>query len=67
MTQKRRDFIKQIGILGASTGLVGTVPMTDVLYPESEEKTVDDFASDKPFVLNIFTDYRCALSVASAR
>jgi sulfur-oxidizing protein SoxB len=63
MTQKRRDFIKQIGILGASTGLVGTVPMTDVLYPESEEKTVDDFASDKPFVLNILqtTDVHCQL------
>jgi sulfur-oxidizing protein SoxB len=63
MTQKRRDFIKQIGILGASTGLVGTVPMTDVLYPESEEKTVDDFASDKPFVLNVLqtTDVHCQL------
>jgi sulfur-oxidizing protein SoxB len=63
MTQKRRDFIKQIGILGASTGLVGTVPMPDVLYPESEEKTVDDFASDKPFVLNILqtTDVHCQL------
>lgn len=63
MTQKRRDFIKQLGILGASTGLVGTVPMTDVLYPESEEKTVDDFALDKPLVLNILqtTDVHCQL------
>ena len=63
MTQKRRDFIKQMGILGASTGLVGAVPISNVIHPVGEEDIPDDLASDKPFVLNILqtTDVHCQL------
>ncbi len=58
MEQSRRKFLRQVGALGASAGLVSASPLLAKVLPVSETPVTD---SDKPFTINILqtTDVHC--------